>query len=129
MRRKPTIDSSKTNYAIRNTTNDFQGIILEKIDDKLQIFSDCLARIERSKSTRTFINNDSRPASNRSVQIENSTAICSTNLQAQEEISRLKLALAIAPSQSNNNQSPSHYGRSSAFKPIAHLMSDNHTLQ
>ncbi|CAF4908801.1 unnamed protein product, partial [Rotaria magnacalcarata] len=69
------------------------------------------------------MNNDSRPASSRSIQIENSTDLRSANLQAQEEISRLKLELAIARSQSNNNQSPSHHHRSSAFKPIPNLVS------
>ncbi|CAF5221187.1 unnamed protein product, partial [Rotaria magnacalcarata] len=117
------IDSSKTDQAVRNTTNDSPDIILKKIEDKFQIVFDRLARVERSKSTRTFMNNDSRPASSRSIQIENSTDLRSANLQAQEEISRLKLELAIARSQSNNNQSPSHHHRSSAFKPIPNLVS------
>ncbi|CAF4921872.1 unnamed protein product, partial [Rotaria magnacalcarata] len=120
------IDSSKTDQAVRNTTNDSPDIILKKIEDKFQIVFDRLARVERSKSTRTFMNNDSRPASSRSIQIENSTDLRSANLQAQEEISRLKLELAIARSQSNNNQSPSHHHRSSTFKPIPNLVSGNH---
>ncbi|CAF3388251.1 unnamed protein product [Rotaria socialis] len=103
------IDSSKTGQAVRNTTNDSQDIILKKIEDKFQIVFDRVGRVERSKSTRTLINNDSRPASTRSIQIKNSAAIFSANLQGQEEISRLKLELAIARSQSNNNQSSSYH--------------------
>ncbi|CAF4485072.1 unnamed protein product [Rotaria socialis] len=102
------IDCSKTDHAIRNTMNKCHESTLDNIRDQFHIFSDRLAHVEQSKFTQTFINNDSRPAPSRSVQIENSTAMWSENLQAQEEISRLKLELAIVRSQINNNQSTSH---------------------
>lgn len=152
------IDSSTTDHAIRNTTDKSHDIKFGSIQNQLQIVSDRLARVEQSRSTRELINTNSRPASSISVQIENSTTIWSERLQAQEEINRLKLELAIARSQINNNQSTSHltqsfplmstqssnnhslippthvltdqlpriYSRSSAFKPIQTLVSDNY---
>ncbi|CAF2051368.1 unnamed protein product, partial [Rotaria magnacalcarata] len=57
-----------------------------------------LSRVEQSRSTRTISNTDSRPAASRSVPIENSSTTLSERFQAQQEINRLKLELAIARS-------------------------------
>ena len=99
----PTIDCDQY-----DTMNKHHSITLESIRDELRLLSNRLARVEQSTSPRTFIPHDSRPASTRSFRVENSEALWAERLQADEEIKRLKLELAIARAQINNNQSTLH---------------------
>ncbi|CAF2147697.1 unnamed protein product [Rotaria magnacalcarata] len=92
----PTItDSLIVDDATRNITDKSQNIRFDNIRDQLKIFSERLSRVEQSRSTRTISNTDSRPAASRSVPIENSSTTLSERFQAQQEINRPKLELAI----------------------------------
>ncbi|CAF4870465.1 unnamed protein product, partial [Rotaria magnacalcarata] len=139
---------SKIDYINQDNVEKRRHITLESIQDQLESMNDRLVHIEETVISRKSTNMNSRPSS-RSVRIENSTNFLSEYIQAQEENNRLKIELALARSQMNNNesisypnqsllllptQSPIHMkteqssspqNQSSVFKPIKNSVSDN----
>ncbi|CAF3407298.1 unnamed protein product [Rotaria socialis] len=139
---------SKIDYINQDKVEKRRHITLESIQDQLESMNDRLVHIEETVISRKSTNMNSRPSS-RSVRIENSTNFLPEYIQAQEENNRLKIELALARSQMNNNesisypnqslsliptQSPIHMkaeqssspqNQSSVFKPIKNSVSDN----